>query len=187
MYNPFSKIKLKLDLTVDEGKKNELMYDALKEILRENVCKNRGYILTGIPISEEEINLLYWSNNKINLLARTLKPLEEGDEGYEPPEEIIEEEEEEEKKNEIINENIEKPEKLNIEDNPEEEEVNQNEENNKIAENVDIIVENNENNLPKKKKKPPKPIKYKTIVTFNKDLIPESVITIRRRIYYYII
>ena len=36
----------------------------------------------------------------------------------------------------------------------------------------------NPNDLPKKKKK--KPIKYKTIVTFNKDLIPESVLTIRR-------
>lgn len=61
MYKPFIEIKKKLDLESDESKKNELMFDALKEILRENVCKNRGYVLTGIPISEEEIKLLYWS------------------------------------------------------------------------------------------------------------------------------
>ena len=61
MFKPFMNIKQKLDAENNESKKNELMYDALKEILRENVCKNRGYILTGIPISEEEINLLYWS------------------------------------------------------------------------------------------------------------------------------
>ena len=62
MYKPFIDIKKKLDLENDEQKKNELMYDALKAILRENVCKNRGYVLTGIPISEEEIKLLYWCN-----------------------------------------------------------------------------------------------------------------------------
>ena len=65
MYNPFYQIKMKLDMISDERTKNELMYDALKEILRENICKNRGYVLTGIPISEEEINLLYWCKNVI--------------------------------------------------------------------------------------------------------------------------
>ncbi len=63
MYKPFLQIKNKLEQENDENKRNELMFDALKEILRENVCRNRGYVLTGIPISEEEIQLLYWSNS----------------------------------------------------------------------------------------------------------------------------
>jgi hypothetical protein len=61
MFKPFTAIKRKLEHETDENKRNELMYDALKEILRENVCRNRGYVLTGIPISDEEIKLLYWS------------------------------------------------------------------------------------------------------------------------------
>lgn len=60
MFKPFMAIKKKLDLEHNEEKRNFLMYDVLKEILRENVCKNRGYVLTGIPINNEEIQLLYW-------------------------------------------------------------------------------------------------------------------------------
>ena len=190
MYKPFMAIKMKLETETDERKRNEIMYDALKEILRENVCRNRGYVLTGIPISEEEINLLYWSNDSLNL-ARTQKPLEEGDEGYEPPEENNEEEIEE--PDEIVKDEKANMEGNNMEGNMEGENelkmtesviINENE-NMENIEGMENNMENQDNPpfiAPKKKKKPPKPIKYKTIVTHNKDLIPESVITIRRSI-----
>ena len=61
MFQAFLELKNKIEKETDEAKKNELMFDVLKGILRGNVCRNRGYVLTGIPVSEEELKLLYWS------------------------------------------------------------------------------------------------------------------------------
>ena len=108
--------------------------------------------------------------------ARTLKPLEEGDEGYEPPEEGGDAEAEvNDVKEEENKGNIEPPEiKDNIEDG----------ENQASANLQDKPKEEQENPINVPKKKIQKPIKYKTIVSYNKDLIPESVITIRKSISF---
>jgi len=106
------------DLLMDP---TEIMFEALKCILKENECTNRGYILEGLPINMEEVNMLYYKKEQI---------VEEG----ENPEE----------------ENQEKP--------PEEENPEQQNENNKQS-------------LKKIKKK-----KYKNV--FEKELLPESVISI---------
>jgi len=122
-------------------------------------------------------------------IARTQKPLEEGDEGYEPPdenenlEEEVEEKKEEEKKEEEKKEEEKKEDEIkeeNEENNQDEvnkeNQENQNEEQNVNNEDPNKVI----NEEPPVKKKKQKPIKLKTIVTFNKDLIPESVITMRR-------
>jgi len=155
-------IKEKIDLEIDFQKKNEMMFDVLKEILRENVCKNRGYVLTGIPINEEEIRLLYTTTR--------FEELKEGDEGYEPPDPDEEMEDMEEEKNDlaksvIINNNNEN--NINPDTN------NNNNNNEEAGGNVDSNIDTNNNNManmemgnmeggdgePKKKKKPKKPKK----------------------------
>ena len=97
----------------------EIMFEALKYILKENICINRGYVLEGLPINLEEVNMLYNRKEEIK------------DEG-----EIIEDE---------------KP----AEDQPEDPEAE---------------------SKPKEIKKKIKKKQYKTI--FEKDLLPESVISL---------
>lgn len=62
MFSQYLKIKARLKEEQDEDKKNILMFDTLKLMLVDNECKNRGYVLTGMPVNEEELQLLYWSN-----------------------------------------------------------------------------------------------------------------------------
>ena len=123
-------------------------------------------------------------------IARTQKPLEEGDEGYEPPdenenleEEAVEEKKEKEKKEEERKEEEKKEDEIKEEneENNQDEGKNENQENQNEEQNVNNEEANkNMDEEPPVKRKKQKPIKYKTIVTFNKDLIPESVITMRR-------
>lgn len=42
-----------------------LMFDTLKEILNDNICLNRGYILEGIPKTIENFNNLYYRRKEI--------------------------------------------------------------------------------------------------------------------------
>jgi len=104
----------------------EIMFETLKYILKENVCTNRGYVLEGLPINMEEINMLYFKKEEI---------VEEG---------------------ENAEENQEKP--------PEEENNDPEAQGGKV-----------ESAIKKIKKK-----KYKTI--FEKELLPESVISITQGI-----
>lgn len=130
-----------------------------------------------------------------NHIARTEKPLEEGDEGYEPPDD-----------DGVDDSNMDQP------DN-DQGQNNNNQNNDNLAGNVDqgdggnadgndggnadsnnvqqgdgdnknqqLNVQDGDGvvNEPSGKKKKKKPIKTKTVVTYNKDLIPESVITIRK-------
>jgi len=97
----------------------EIMFEALKYILKENICVNRGYVLEGLPINMQEIDMLFYRK-----------------------EEIVDEEE-------------------NAEEEPE--------------------PENNEEEgeeKPKEKVKKIKKKKYKSI--FEKDFLPESVISISK-------
>ena len=143
-----------------------------------------GMYLQEYPLVKRKFNY-FIGVKKLMKIARTLKPLEEGDEGYEPPEEnenleeeVVEEKKEEEKKEEEKKEDVIKEEE---EEKIEDAENNENIENQNPEQNVnneeaikDIVEE------PPVKKKKQKPIKYKTIITFNKDIIPESVVTMRR-------
>lgn len=43
----------------------EIIFEALKNILQENVCQNTGYVLEGLPINMEEINMLYYYKQEI--------------------------------------------------------------------------------------------------------------------------
>lgn len=68
------------DLLMDP---TEIMFETLKHILKENVCTNRGYVLEGLPINVEEINMLYYKKEEI---------LEEGENSEENQEKPLEEE-----------------------------------------------------------------------------------------------
>ena len=114
---------------------NEIMMEALKYLLRENACRNRGYVLEGMPVNMEEVFRLYFKKVLIQ---------EEGGEN--------EEENENNEPNEDPNNNQENQEEQN--------EENQNEERNQV----------------KIKKKKIKPKKYNNV--FDKEMLPESVITI---------
>ena len=68
------------DLLMDP---TEIMFETLKYILKENVCSNRGYVLEGLPINMEEINMLYYKKEEIieegeNLEDNQEKPAEDG-------------------------------------------------------------------------------------------------------------
>ncbi len=99
----------------------EIMFETLKNILKENICVNRGYVLEGLPINMQEIDMLFYRK-----------------------EEILDEEG-----------NVE------VDDEPEPE--NNEEEGNEIV---------------KEKKKRVKKKKYNTI--FEKEFLPESIITISK-------
>lgn len=114
------------DLLMDP---TEIMFETLKYILKENVSINRGYVLEGLPINMEEINMLYYKKEEI---------VEEGE---------------------------------NQEDNEEK----------KYEDGIDQQEGQVNEQVPKKLKRK----KYKTI--FEKDLLPESVISITRGIRYYLI
>lgn len=68
------------DLLMDP---TEIMFETLKYILKENVCTNRGYVLEGLPINMEEINMLYFKKEEI---------IEEGENADENQEKPAEEE-----------------------------------------------------------------------------------------------
>ena len=153
-----------------------------------NAAVNRGYVLEWIPVNIDEINRIYYYKKEI-------KPNPDEEEEKPPEEEEIEEEEEkkEEEKNEEEkkDENEEKDEEKK-EDEEEEEKKDEDEENKENKENEENKEEEKKEEeeknqegeegegkkKKKKKKKKIKPKKYKT--KFEKNLLPESVITLTK-------
>jgi hypothetical protein len=43
----------------------EIMFETLKNILKENICVNRGYVLEGLPINMQEIDMLFYRREEI--------------------------------------------------------------------------------------------------------------------------
>jgi hypothetical protein len=153
MYAPYLKIKQNLKAEKNEEKKNILMFETLKQMLKDNECKNRGYILTGMPVNEEE-NLLEYNSF---YLGKSEEPLVEGDEGYEPPD---------------MDDDV-QPADMGMSNDAMGDNTVDNMGDNMAGDVLD--------DKPKKKEK--KPIKMKTVVKFHKELIPESFITLREGIY----
>lgn len=149
MYNKYIKLIKKLenlkyngpdesDPTFDE---EEVLFDVLKELLSENNCLNRGYVLEGIPENLKQVERLY--NKKVEIKK------EDDDDGNEENEEMenaeAEENEEEEKENEEMENNVkEKEDKENMDNDNNEE--NENEEKEKKDEKDKENKENKENN-----------------------------------------
>jgi hypothetical protein len=153
---------------------NEIMIEALKFLLRENESRNRGYVLEGMPVNMEEIMRLYYKKEEIVPEGGEMEEAEieeaENQEGDVGNMENIDQEEKDDENN---------LEEKNDENNLEEKNDEKNDENN--------LEEKNQSKdeqpkdllpipLPTKKKKKIKPKVYKTI--FDKELLPESVITI---------
>ncbi len=143
---------------------NEIMMEALKYLLNLNECKYRGYILEGMPVNLEEVQRLYYK--QIEIIP------EPGEEGAMEPEP---EPEEAPEAKENIDKNPEDPEKAEMENAEKEEKEDGDPENMDNEEKVEKQVEAVVVAVPKKKKKII-PKKYKTV--FDKDLLPESVISI---------
>jgi hypothetical protein len=61
----------------------EIMFEALKNILKENICLNRGYVLEGLPINMQEVEMLFYKKEEITDedegVVEQDEPEEEGD------------------------------------------------------------------------------------------------------------
>lgn len=169
---------------------NEITFEVLKHLLNSNVCKNRGYVLEGLPVNLEEVERLYYK--KVEIIP------EEGEE--EEVEDIEEEEAEDDVNNNEEGKESSRTMKLveTDENQDKSEEVDVNKQIEYLDNNLSNEGEENQNNKdnlenkvkeegegeelkiieekPNKKKKKIKPKVYKTI--FDKDLLPESVISL---------
>jgi len=169
---------------------NEITIEAMKYMLKENACVNRGYVLEGMPINLEEIERLYYKKVEKTPEDGEAHPDEDEDD------ELIEEKHNEE--DHIEEQNI-QPDSMTISMNDEnkdiksqnnDEEEHAEESNEEKSSNRKTIAYGNEGNngednenksnedkpKEKKKKKKIRPKVYKTV--FEKDLLPHSVITL---------
>jgi hypothetical protein len=154
---------------------NEIMMECLKYLLNENACKNRGYVLEGMPVSIDEINKLYYKKEEI--------VPEEGDMMDEDMDDM-----DIDNMDNIDNMGIIDPMTDNRIDSMmggsmmensqmmEDEKSEYDDEGNKIIKEPKQPTLFEEPKLPPVKKKKIKPKKYK--IVFEKNMLPESVITI---------
>jgi hypothetical protein len=175
---------------------DEIMFEAFKYCLNENDSVNRGYVLEGFPLVMYDVNMLYYK--KLEIKEEPVEGMEVEEEEYEEEDEEplmemelgmsrdkshmkeeIKESDASKRNDDYNNEEISKGdvEESNMDNDNVMTNENRNE-GNSVNEHDNAVIEGDNTQIPKKRKKKVKiiPKKYKTV--FDKSLLPESVISI---------